>query len=104
MPMATRPKVDLPQPDSPTRPTVSPLWMSKVTWSTAFRVPPETLKYLQMSSRERSTSLDLVDNFLSPFFRAGTVGMEQPAGGHMALAHGKLGGLLLLADFHAVLA
>ena len=35
--------------------------------------PPETLKYLQMSSRERSTSLDLVDNFLSPSFRAGTV-------------------------------
>ena len=92
MPMATRPRVDFPQPDSPTRPMVSPLWMSKDTWSTAFSVPPETLKYLQMPSRERSTSPWLVDIFLSPFFRAGTVGMQQPARCRMALAQGEFGG------------
>ena len=44
MPMATRPKVDLPQPDSPTRPTVSPLWMSKVTWVHGFQGAAGNLK------------------------------------------------------------
>src|SRR5688500_3239227 len=33
--MMVRPSVDLPQPDSPTRPSVSPAWMSRVTSSTA---------------------------------------------------------------------
>src|SRR5438034_11443613 len=33
-----RARVDLPQPDSPTTPSVSPAWMSKETPSTAFRV------------------------------------------------------------------
>src|SRR5438309_6843169 len=31
----TRPSVDLPEPDSPTSPSVSPAWMSKLTPSTA---------------------------------------------------------------------
>jgi hypothetical protein len=30
---------DLPEPDSPTRPRVSPLWSSKETLSTALTVP-----------------------------------------------------------------
>ncbi len=33
--VTTRPRVDLPQPDSPTRPSVSPWMMSRVTPSTA---------------------------------------------------------------------
>ena len=33
------PKVDFPQPDSPTRPSVSPAWMSRLTPSTAFTAP-----------------------------------------------------------------
>ena len=34
--VSARTKVDLPQPDSPTRPTVSPLSMAKLTSSTAY--------------------------------------------------------------------
>ena len=33
-----RPKVDLPHPDSPTKPSVSPLYTSKLTSSTAFKM------------------------------------------------------------------
>ena len=34
-----RPVVDLPQPDSPTTPSVSPFSTSKLTWSTAWTLP-----------------------------------------------------------------
>src|SRR6185503_10122243 len=39
-----RPSVDLPQPDSPTSPNVSPLRISRLTPSTAFTRPKWTLR------------------------------------------------------------
>jgi hypothetical protein len=58
-----RPTVVLPQPDSPTRPNVSPRLMKKLTSSTAFtwatvrcKSPPRTGKYLRRRSTSRSTS------------------------------------------------
>ena len=51
-----RPTVVLPQPDSPTSPSVSPRWMAKLTPSTAltwpttrWSTPPWTGKYLTRS-------------------------------------------------------
>ena len=40
-----RPRVDLPQPDSPTRPIVSPTLMAKETSSTAWTFPAPVVKY-----------------------------------------------------------
>ena len=57
----SRPTVVLPQPDSPTRPSVSPRWMSKLTpstaWTTAtvrWRTPPRTGKCLTRSRTSTS--------------------------------------------------
>ena len=50
------PRVDFPQPDSPTRPSVSPFLTERLTWSTAFttdglrfRSPFFAVKYLDKS-------------------------------------------------------
>src|SRR6185436_11903326 len=55
-----RPKVDFPQPDSPTSPTVSPDSMSRLTPSTAFTIlrtglPPETLSQIVPPPRSKWT-------------------------------------------------
>src|SRR5207237_10611894 len=65
-PMMASASVDLPQPDSPTRPRHSPGFTSKVTPSTAFRVftPPEktlpTVKCTARSFRARKVSAMMV--------------------------------------------
>src|SRR6266550_7750615 len=51
----TLPRVDLPQPDSPTRPSVSPAWIARLTPSTACTTlrpkrPLPVGKYLTRSS------------------------------------------------------
>ena len=43
--ISVRPRVDLPHPDSPTSPTVSPFSMVKDTSSTAWTMPAALLKY-----------------------------------------------------------
>src|SRR5262245_22484380 len=59
-----RPVVDLPHPDSPTRPRVSPAMMSKVTSSTACtratsleKRPPRMGKYFLRRSEEHTSEL-----------------------------------------------
>src|SRR3954465_15765936 len=65
-PMIASARVDLPQPDSPTRPRHSPALTSSVTPSTAFSVftPPErappTMKWTARSSRVSSDSAMVV--------------------------------------------
>ncbi len=56
-PRMTRPRVDLPQPDSPTTPRVWPFWMEKLTPSTAWRVPAAVLKYFFSSCTRMSSSM-----------------------------------------------
>src|SRR5438132_11620057 len=53
----SRPRVDFPQPDSPTRPRVSPVWISKLTPSTALTEAPRPAgKYLTaFSTRTNGT-------------------------------------------------
>ena len=46
-----RPVVDLPQPDSPTRPMVVPLLILKETPSTAFTLPTVILKKLDLMGK-----------------------------------------------------
>src|SRR5690606_12723813 len=65
-----RPAVDLPQPDSPTRPSVSPRITSKLTPSTAFTAPtcrctmkPELMGKCFFISRTRR-----IPSLPSPFF------------------------------------
>ena len=53
MPMMVRPRVDLPQPDSPTRPKVSPRAMARSTPRTALRVRPPTSKLLRSARVSR---------------------------------------------------
>src|SRR5207302_4592511 len=61
--ITARPRVDLPQPDSPTRPTVSPVLISRSTPSTAWtwamvrcRIPDETGNQTFRSETETSGS------------------------------------------------
>src|SRR3954462_6375268 len=54
-PSTPRPSVDLPQPDSPTRPSVSPRLMSNDTPSTA-RTAPRAVPYQTRRSRTRRTA------------------------------------------------
>src|SRR4051812_44667112 len=53
-PIRPRPRVDLPQPDSPTRPRVSPGARSKLTPSTA-RIAPRVVPYQTRTSRAEIT-------------------------------------------------
>src|SRR3954469_24715810 len=53
-PMRPRPRVDFPQPDSPTRPRVSPGARSKLTPSTA-RMAPLVVPYQTLTSRAEIT-------------------------------------------------
>ena len=53
----TRASVDLPLPDSPTRPTVWPGAMLRLTPSTATTRPPSTLKVLCTSVADMSASV-----------------------------------------------
>src|SRR5690606_39111906 len=56
-PSSPRPSVDLPQPDSPTSPSVSPGHRSKLTPSTA-RTGPDSVPYQTRRSRTVSTGPD----------------------------------------------
>jgi hypothetical protein len=70
-----RAKVDLPQPDSPTTPSVSPAWMSKEMPSTAFRVraadqgqaPP--LLILKCTFRSRTDKMGWAASRMNSSFR-----------------------------------
>src|SRR5690242_974232 len=53
-PIRPRPRVDLPHPDSPTRPRVSPGARSKLTPSTA-RIAPRVVPYQTRTSRAEIT-------------------------------------------------
>src|SRR5438067_10213306 len=68
-----RATVDLPQPDSPTRPTVSPLSMSSDTWSTARRMRRGSWSSTRLSQGGDTSKSRLTPSSLSS-------GM-QPAGG-----------------------
>src|SRR5437867_6050701 len=93
-----RPVVDLPQPDSPTRPSVSPALMSKETPSTAWtratsreNRPPLMGKCLiRFLTRRRGSGMALV------------LFSVEPAGDSVARAHFFEDGVLVLADGHGV--
>src|SRR5215510_5516007 len=88
-----RPVVDFPQPDSPTRPRVSPAWMSKLTPSTAWtratsreKSPPLMGKCLTSLLTRRSASAMAVSL---------CVWLVEPAGDLVPRLHFLEGGLLL---------
>src|SRR4051795_10426677 len=72
-PTIRRATVDLPQPDSPTRPTVSPFSMSSDTWSTARRMRRGSRSSTRLSHGRETSKSRLTPSSLSS-------GM-QPAGG-----------------------
>ena len=89
------PKVDFPQPDSPTTPKVSPLLMEKLTSSTAWRVPLFVWKYFFRCSTLSRVVLvaSLMGHLLFGEDTADLMGIAERIGRrHAAGAH--LGGIL----------
>src|SRR5450756_2227341 len=93
-----RPRVDLPQPDSPTRPTVSPFLMSRSTPSTArtcatvlWRTPEETGNHVFNPRTERSGDEVVQARFSWAWTASGTfqlhAGLGDPACGQLRLTY-----------------
>src|SRR5579864_6746625 len=89
-----RPSVDLPQPDSPTSPTVSPFLMSRSTPSTArtcatvlWRTPDDTGNHVFSPRTDRSGELAVQARFSCAWAVSGTfelrAGLGDPAGGQL---------------------
>src|SRR5215510_3029362 len=73
----SRATVDLPQPDSPTRPTVSPFSITSDTWSTARRTRRGSCSSTRLSQGRDTSKSRLTPDRL----RSGLSSGMQPAGG-----------------------
>ena len=92
-PQATRPNVDLPQPDSPTSPTTSRSLTAKLTRSTACTVcsltlAPRVRANLSMTSRRFEKRLDTASNSSNVLMQSRQFGGRSIAAGSNSEARG----------------
>src|SRR6266545_2711623 len=96
-PAIRRATVDLPLPDSPTRPSVSPRWISKLTASTARKLRRGSPSRTRLSQgRDTSKSRLTASSFSRT--KSGSPRLAQPAGGAARPGRHQLG-----ARHHATL-